>query len=189
MRVQEPAERRGRRGRHGRRERRERYERYEWRERYERYEWRERYERGERPGRRSRPGARPGARPLSRLSARLKDDRGQAVIEFVGTAPLILATCVLLWQAALVGYTFSLAGNAADEAARAGAVADPGNRNAACHEAASDKLPGAWSLGDVRCPEAGDLVEATVPVKIPVLVPGFDLPVGLEGRASATKES
>lgn len=183
MRVQEPAERRGRRGRHGRHERRERYE---WRERYQ---WRDRYEWGERPGRRSRPGARPGARPLSRLSARLKDDRGQAVIEFIGTAPLILATCVLLWQAALVGYTFSLAGNAADEAARAGAVADPGNRNAACHEAASDKLPGAWSLGDVRCPEAGDLVEATVPVKIPVLVPGFDLPVGLEGRASATKES
>ena len=49
---------------------------------------------------------------------------GQTVIEFVGVVPLILLLLVALWQCALVGYTFVLAGNAADEGARAGAAAE-----------------------------------------------------------------
>ncbi|RSM84854.1 septum formation initiator, partial [Streptomyces sp. WAC 01325] len=34
--------------------------------------------------------------------------------------PTIVVTLVLMWQFVLVGYTFTLAGNAADEAVRAG---------------------------------------------------------------------
>ena len=43
-------------------------------------------------------------------------DRGQVTIEFLGMTPTILVTLVVLWQLVLVGYTFVLAGNAADEA-------------------------------------------------------------------------
>jgi pilus assembly protein CpaE len=35
--------------------------------------------------------------------------------------PIILVTLILVWQAVLAGYTFTLAGNAADKAARAAA--------------------------------------------------------------------
>ncbi|WP_331448102.1 TadE/TadG family type IV pilus assembly protein [Streptomyces xanthochromogenes] len=55
-------------------------------------------------------------------------DRGQTVIEFIGVVPLILLLLVALWQCALVGYAFVLAGNAADEGARAGAAAENGGR-------------------------------------------------------------
>ncbi|MFJ5221724.1 TadE/TadG family type IV pilus assembly protein [Streptomyces sp. NPDC088400] len=119
---------------------------------------------------------------------RLRDDRGQVAVEFTGMLPVILATAVLLWQATLIGYTFSLAGNAADEAVRAAAVAD-GDRNAACTQAAEEHLPGAWSLGDVSCPADGDLVDADIGINIPVLFPGFDIPVDITAHASAVKES
>lgn len=130
--------------------------------------------------RRLRPG---------RLRAwRLRDDRGQVAVEFTGMLPIILATAVLLWQATLIGYTFSLAGNAADEAVRAAAVAD-GDRNAACTQAAEEHLPGAWSLGDVSCPADGDLVNADIGINVPLLFPGFDIPVDITAHASAVKES
>src|ERR671933_57362 len=45
-------------------------------------------------------------------------DRGQVSIEFLGMTPLIILTLVLMWQAVLVGYAYTLAGNAADEAVR-----------------------------------------------------------------------
>ena len=47
-------------------------------------------------------------------------DLGQTAIEFVGVTPLIILLLAVLWQCALIGYTFSLAGNAADVGARAG---------------------------------------------------------------------
>jgi hypothetical protein len=103
--------------------------------------------------------------------------------------PIILGTMALLWQATLIGYTFSLAGNAADEAVRAGTVAPPGARSGACQAAAQQHMPDAWSVGPVSCVESDDLVTATVPVSIPVLFPGFDIPVNITGHASAVKES
>lgn len=54
-------------------------------------------------------------------------DAGQVTIEFLGMTPLILVTLVLLWQFVLLGYTFTLAGNAADEAVRAATAAAPGS--------------------------------------------------------------
>ncbi|MFE7123956.1 TadE/TadG family type IV pilus assembly protein [Streptomyces sp. NPDC057617] len=117
-------------------------------------------------------------------------DRGQAAVEFTGLVPIILGTVILLWQAALVGYTFSLAGNAADEAVRAATVAEPGTRNEACREAAQEDLPGSWTLARVDCtPPDGDLVTADVEINIPVLFPGFDIPVEVTGHASAVRES
>ena len=52
----------------------------------------------------------------------------------------------MLWQCVLYGYTYSLAGNAADEAARAAtaAYAVSGDAAARARRRASRHLPGAW---------------------------------------------
>ncbi|KOG37521.1 hypothetical protein ADK38_47275, partial [Streptomyces varsoviensis] len=50
-----------------------------------------------------------------RFRKRLGGDRGQVAVEFVGVLPLILVVLVVVWQCVLVGYTYSLAGNAADK--------------------------------------------------------------------------
>ncbi|GAA4773529.1 MULTISPECIES: TadE family protein [Streptomyces] len=148
-------------------------------------------------GRRPRPAARAGphgraggpqqGRAAGPARFRLGDDRGQAAIEFTGMVPVVLATIVLLWQAALVGYSFSLAGHAADEAVRAGAVAE-GDRAGACERAGRQDLPGAWSA-EIGCWSEGDLVKATVDVRIPVLFPGLSLGIDAPGEAAAVRES
>ena len=50
----------------------------------------------------------------------------------------------ILWQCVLFGYTYSLAGNAADEAARAATAANAvtGGDGGACQAAGSEHLPG-----------------------------------------------
>lgn len=135
-----------------------------------------------------RGGVAPAPGPR-RFLGRALDDRGQAAVEFTGLMPVILATAVLLWQAALVGYTFSLAGNAADEAVRAGTVAIPGTRDAACEEAGEKDLPDAWE-STIDCWTEGDLVKAQVDLKVPVLFAGsVNFPFTVPGRSAAVKES
>ncbi|GGS25703.1 TadE/TadG family type IV pilus assembly protein [Streptomyces griseoviridis] len=115
-------------------------------------------------------------------------DGGQVTVEFLGMTPVILVTLVVLWQLVLVGYTFSLAGNAADEAVRAGTAASPGERQGACRTAGLDKLPDAWS-GEVGCATGGGYVRATVDLRVPVLFPGaFGLPFTVHGDAGAVEE-
>ncbi|MEU4497231.1 pilus assembly protein [Streptomyces sp. NBC_00210] len=117
----------------------------------------------------------------------LRDDRGQSVIEFTGMVPIILVTMVVLWQAALVGYTFVLAGNAADKAVSAGAVAE-GDRDAACKRAGEVDVPGAWTRR-ITCHQEGDLVKAQADLEVPLLFPGgFSLPITVPGRAAAATE-
>ncbi|MFE1960045.1 TadE/TadG family type IV pilus assembly protein [Streptomyces sp. NPDC059479] len=141
------------------------------------------------------PATRPGDRaygdgPSARVSGRAYGDRGQAAIEFTGMVPIILATVVLLWEAALVGYTFSLAGNAADEAARAATTAVPGTRVAACTEAAEEDLPGAWNLADVSCQAENDgLVKVDLTLELPLFFPGVNIPIEVPAHASAVRES
>lgn len=128
----------------------------------------------------------PGLRALYR-DPRLRGDRGQSVIEFTGMVPIILVTMVLLWQAALVGYTFVLAGNAADKAARAGTATD-GDLNAACNRAGQEDMPGSWSYR-ISCGQDGDLVKAEADLEVPLLFPGaFNLPITVPGRAAAATE-
>ncbi|GGP92804.1 septum formation initiator [Streptomyces griseomycini] len=104
--------------------------------------------------------------------------------------PTILVTLVVLWQLVLVGYTFILAGNAADEAVRAGTAAPPGARQGACQEAGLDKLPEAWAGGaTVDCTTAGGFVTADVKLSVPVLFPGTaSFPFDVEGHAGAVEE-
>ncbi|MER6913667.1 TadE/TadG family type IV pilus assembly protein [Streptomyces sp. NPDC000594] len=113
------------------------------------------------------------------------DDRGAAAVEFAGTLPVILITFALLWQAALIGYTFSLAGNAADKGARAGAA---GGDDAACAAAILEDLPGAWTA-EPDCGASGDLYRARVTLSVPLLLPGAaDLPFEFTGEAAAPYE-
>ncbi|MFD9001699.1 pilus assembly protein [Streptomyces sp. NPDC059582] len=105
--------------------------------------------------------------------------------------PLIIVTLVLLWQFVLVGYTFTLAGNAADEAARAGTAARPGERQAACQQAGLDKLSDAWKGGaQVSCTTGGGYVRSSVSLKVPVLFPGaVAFPFTVHGDAGAVEEA
>ncbi|MCX2969151.1 TadE/TadG family type IV pilus assembly protein [Streptomyces sp. TRM70308] len=114
----------------------------------------------------------------------MRDERGQATVEFLGMLPLILLTLALLWQCVLVGYTFTLAANAADEAARAGAV------GADCGAAASADLPGAWASGAaVSCGAYGGLTHADVTLRVPVLFPGLvSFPFDVTADAAAVSE-
>ncbi|MFG3246837.1 TadE/TadG family type IV pilus assembly protein [Streptomyces sp. NPDC048187] len=127
----------------------------------------------------------------SRTRRRIRDgESGQVTIEFLGMTPVIVATLVVLWQLVLVGYTYTLAGNAADEAVRAATAADRGARQGACREAGLDKLPGSWEGGaEVNCGGAGGYVTADVRIEVPVLFPGtLSVPFTVHGHAGAVEE-
>lgn len=119
-------------------------------------------------------------------------DRGQVSIEFLGMVPVILLILVLLWQFVLVGYTYTLAGNAADEAARTAAVTQQENRQAECERAARDRLDDAWISGDVAdCATHAEegMVKARVTLQVPVLFPGsIDFPFRVVADAGAVLE-
>ncbi|MFE3825032.1 TadE family protein [Streptomyces sp. NPDC059092] len=145
--------------------------------------------------RRLRPGPRLALPPRSGTYAqerarRTPRDHGQTTIEFVGVTPLIILLCVALWQCALIGFTFILAGNAADVGARTGTGAEWGQR-AACVEAAKEDLPSAWSGSAwVECDGNGPgLYRAEVRLKVPILVPGvLNWDFSVEGNAASVKE-
>ncbi|QLH23855.1 P-loop NTPase [Streptomyces sp. Rer75] len=114
-------------------------------------------------------------------------DRGQVTVEFIGVLPLALIVLAVIWQLVLVGYTYSLAGNAADKGARAGAAGGA----AACQAAAQDDIPGSWSA-DIDCPGAGDgaVYRSTVKLNVPILFPGAaDFPWTVTGSAGASDET
>jgi hypothetical protein len=104
-------------------------------------------------------------------------------VEFVGMVPLILLLVAAVWECVLIGYAFSLAGNAADEAARAGAVKGAG----ACAAAAREHISDAWSVS-IDCGRSGDLYKAGVSLRLPVLYPGLDIGIPLTGEAGAAME-
>ncbi|MFF4366362.1 TadE/TadG family type IV pilus assembly protein [Streptomyces sp. NPDC001594] len=110
-------------------------------------------------------------------------DRGQVALEFVGMVPLILLLVAAVWECVLIGYAFSLAGNAADEGARAGAVHGDG----ACEAAAAEHIGDAWGMSAL-CGPSGDVYKATVKLNIPVLYPGLDIGVPITGEAGAAME-
>ncbi|MFJ8730653.1 TadE family protein [Streptomyces bauhiniae] len=124
-----------------------------------------------------------------RRRGRLREDRGQVAVELLGMTPLIVLTLVLMWQCVLVGYAFTLAGNAADEGVRAGTAAPRGAREGACSDAGLKHLSGAWRDGaSVSCGGTG-YVTADVSLKVPVLFPGsIDFPVTVHGHAGAVEE-
>ncbi|MEV7087353.1 TadE family protein [Streptomyces sp. NPDC093085] len=144
-----------------------------------------------RGGRRvSRRVSRWGGRRTGRRDGGRGRDSGQTAIEFVGVFPLIILLLVALWQCALIGYTFSLAGNAADVGARVGTTA-PYAQETRCIRAAKEDLPNAWSgKAEVDCVRERGLYRAIVKLHVPVLVPGvLNFPFPVEGNATSVKES
>jgi hypothetical protein len=106
--------------------------------------------------------------------------------------PIILATLVLLWQCTLLGYTYTLAANSADKAAREAASADTRESPAqACERAAKENLEADWqNSATIRCWTDPGLVKSEVDLKVPVLFPGLvDFPFSVTGKAAAAKES
>ncbi|GHE73681.1 septum formation initiator [Streptomyces longispororuber] len=132
------------------------------------------------------PGAgRKGGRGLRRAA---KSDRGAVTLEFAGMFPLLLAVIGILWQCALYGYSYSLAGNAADEAARAAAVATASGGTGSCDAAAKEHLPGAWQDAEVACAADGDVMKARVDVEVPVFFPGVTTGWTVHAEAGAALE-
>lgn len=116
----------------------------------------------------------------------VRRDRGAVMVEFAGIFPLILLLFAVAWQCAVIGYGFHLAGNAADEAARAAAAA--GGGEGACGTAAREHIPASWSMS-VSCPLEGVVRTARVELQVPVLFPGaFNLPITISGTAGAVEE-
>ncbi|MFI1950653.1 AAA family ATPase [Streptomyces xinghaiensis] len=114
-------------------------------------------------------------------------DSGQVAVEFLGMVPLLAVVLILCWQCALLGYTYSLAGHAADQGARTATAAQSAG---ACETAAVEDLPGAWRSGaSVSCVREGGLWKADVGLKVPVLFPGaVAFPVTVNGSAGAAEE-
>ncbi|MFB7759009.1 TadE/TadG family type IV pilus assembly protein [Streptomyces xiamenensis] len=126
------------------------------------------------------------ANPASGPGRAVRRDRGAVMVEFAGIFPLILLLFAVAWQCAVIGYGFHLAGNAADEAARAAAAA--GGGEGACGTAAREHIPASWSMS-VSCPLEGVVRTARVELQVPVLFPGaFNLPITISGTAGAVEE-
>lgn len=113
-----------------------------------------------------------------------RGDQGQVAIEFVGMLPFILLIVVAVWECVLIGYAYSLVGNAADEAARVGAVHGDG----ACREAALEHISNGWDTPSVTCGASGNLYTATVTLNLPVLFRGFDIGIPIEGHGGSPNE-
>ena len=96
----------------------------------------------------------------------LRDERGQASVEFAGVLFWLLLTAFVVWQLLLVTWTFNQASNAARTASRVdgrGGDAVKAGRNALS--------PGL--RGGARIKMEGE--KAIVKVRIPIIVPGVDL--------------
>ena len=95
-------------------------------------------------------------------------ERGQASVETVVLLPVLVVITFAMWQAALAGWTLVSAAGAARAAARAALAGSPPRA------AALAALPGSMRAG-ARVEDAGGTV--TVRVRIPAVLPGFDLDV------------
>ncbi|MEU6219515.1 AAA family ATPase [Streptomyces sp. NPDC047022] len=137
-------------------------------------------------GRRRRAASDRGALGLWRKGG----DRGSVTLEFAGMFPLVLVVVALLWECVLYGYTYSLAGNAADEAARAAtaAYAVHGDTAGACRAAGAAHLPGAWQGARIECAPDGPVMRATVQADVPLFFPGVDPGWRVDGSAGAALE-
>ncbi|MEU4616908.1 AAA family ATPase [Streptomyces umbrinus] len=138
-------------------------------------------------GRRRKTSSDRGALALRRKGG----DRGAVTLEFAGMFPILLVVMTILWQCVLYGYTYSLAGNAADEAARAATAANavtPGAYAGPCADAGSEHLPDSWQGATINCGEDGTVMRATVTAQVPLFFPGFDAGWEVQAEAGAALE-
>jgi pilus assembly protein CpaE len=126
------------------------------------------------------------------LLARLGGERGQASAEAMGLLPVLLLFVLALWQLGLVGYTYVLAGHAAQEGARMMAVnPTDGKPDDAAYKKirtrAMGEVPNAWRGGaEVKVPD--DESTVAVRLKVPVVLPGLKSPFAIGSRAATAIE-
>jgi pilus assembly protein CpaE len=97
-----------------------------------------------------------------------------------------------LWQLGLVGYTYVLAGHAAQEGARMMAVnPTDGEPDDAAYKKirtrAMGEVPKAWR-GDAEVRVPDDQSTVAVRLKVPVVVPGLKSPFAIGSRAATAIE-
>jgi pilus assembly protein CpaE len=115
---------------------------------------------------------RPAEQEPRGLLARLGGERGQSTAEFMGLLPVLLVVIFGLWQIALIGFTYVLAGHAAREGARELAVdSSDSGPNPPYRRAARQDLPASWRNGSII--EKRGTVTVSVRLKVPVLIPAF----------------
>jgi pilus assembly protein CpaE len=121
------------------------------------------------------------------LLQRLGGERGQTSAEFMGLLPILLIVIFGLWQIAITGYTYVVAGHAAREGARQLAVLpSDGGKTPPYREAAREDLPKGWRDGaEITKPTS---VTVKVSLKVPVLIPAFRSPVHITTSADTSVE-
>jgi len=126
------------------------------------------------------------------LLARLGGERGQASAEAMGLLPVLLLFVLALWQVGLIGYTYVLAGHAAQEGARMMAVnPTDGKPDDAAYEKirtrAMGEVPKPWR-GGARVDVPDDESTVAVRLKVPVVLPGLKSPFTIGSRAATAIE-
>jgi hypothetical protein len=110
------------------------------------------------------------------MRRRLRDERGQAAVEFVSTLPFVLVAGLVAWQLVLVGHVAWDTAHAARSGARAAVV----GRDAAT--AARSALPPGLRAATRVTSVAGGGVRVSVP--IPLVVYRWRTPLRLSAAAS-----
>ncbi len=100
------------------------------------------------------------------MIARLRDESGQASVEFLGMVFWLMLAAVFCWQLFLGAWTANQATNAARTASRV-AARDGSDPEKAARNAVSSPLRGGFH--DFK--EEGE--KATVHLKIPIIIPGL----------------
>jgi hypothetical protein len=109
---------------------------------------------------------------------RLRSEAGQATIEMLSALPVLFIGGLLVWQLCLVGIVLTSAQSAARTGARAlsRGAGPPG-----AQRAAHDALRSAFRDGS-EITAGGDTIR--VKVRVPLLVPGINLPLKFVESAS-----
>ncbi|MFF5260658.1 TadE/TadG family type IV pilus assembly protein [Actinomadura viridis] len=126
--------------------------------------------------------------------------RDSGAVEFTGILPVLLTTCLLVWEAFLVGMSATYTGHAANEGARVAAV---GGDYDEVKKAAVERIAGMWAdeeniqvrypTGDVCDPNKVPRVDedcgyVRVNIKVPLLFPGVMLPMTVSARTKVVYE-
>jgi pilus assembly protein CpaE len=126
------------------------------------------------------------------LLARLGGERGQSSAEAMGLLPVLILFVLALWQLGLVGYTYVLAGHAAQEGARMLAVNPTDGKHddeayKKIRTRAMGEVPGAWRDG-AKIEVPGGESTVAVRLRVPVVLPGLKSPFEIGSRAASAVE-
>jgi pilus assembly protein CpaE len=126
------------------------------------------------------------------LLARLGGERGQSSAEAMGLLPVLILFVLALWQIGLVGYTYVLAGHAAQEGARMLAVNPTDGKHdddayKKIRKRAMGEVPGAWHDG-AKVEVPGGESTVAVRLRVPIVLPGLKSPFEIGSRAASAVE-